>query len=107
MAPPSDRAVRLTIRARSRFEEPTVEADLSARVNGHEVGQFSPGATNPSDAVFTVPADAVRNGFNRVSIVSRGAHRVDPSDPRPPGALARRSGQPWPVAVYRITLAPM
>jgi hypothetical protein len=103
-----ERAVRVTVRARSRFEEPTVEADLALQVNGHEVGRFAPSATTPTDARFTVPAPLVRDGFNKITLVSRGTHRVDASDTRPPGPLARRAGQPaWPVAVYRIALTPM
>lgn len=104
----ADRAVRVAIRARSRFEEPTVEADLALLVNGHEVGQFVPSATTPTEARFTVPATFLRDGLNKVSFVSRGIHRLDASDTRPPGPLARRVGQPaWPVAVYRISITPM
>jgi hypothetical protein len=104
----SARAVRVTVVARSRYEEPVVEADLALLINGLEVGAFSPSATRSSEAQFTAPSTAFRDGFNRISIVSRGTHRVDPSDTRPPGPLARRgirSG--WPVAIYRLAITPM
>jgi hypothetical protein len=108
MTLPSAPAMRVTIRARSRFEEPVVEADLALLVNGHEVGQFSPAASQPTDVHFTVPTTMLRDGFNRISLVSRGMHRVDASDPRPPGPLAARPGRSaWPVAVYRIAFSPM
>jgi hypothetical protein len=108
LAPSAGHAVQLTIRARSRFEEPVVEAVVAVLVNGHEVGQFSPAANQPTDAQFNIPPALLRDGFNRISLVSRGTHRVDPSDVRPPGTLASRAGQPaWPVAVYRIAMTPM
>jgi hypothetical protein len=103
--------VRVGVSARSRFEEPVLQADLALLVNGHEVGQFSPSATLASEAEFTIEPRALgvfRDGFNRLSFVSRGTHKVDPSDSRQPGPLARRPGRPaWPVAVYRLTIAPM
>jgi hypothetical protein len=105
---PSARAMRMTIRARSRFEEPVVEADLALLVNGQEVAQFSPSASQPTDVQLLVPLTMLREGFNRISFVSRGMHRVDPTDQRPPGPLAARPGRSaWPVAVYRIALSPM
>lgn len=111
LALPPDRDVELIVKARTRFEEPTVQADLGLHINGHQVGEFSPSATSPSEARFVVRAGGThtvwREGLNRISIVSRGVHRVDPSDTRPPGAIGSRPGnQTWPVAIYRITIAP-
>ncbi len=110
LALPRHRTVRIRVTARSRFEEPVMQADLALLVNGHEVGQFSPGATDATDATITVDATSAifRDGFNRVSFVSRGVHRVDPGDTRRPGPLARRAGRPaWPVAVYRVVIEPV
>ncbi len=108
---PQDRAVLVTVKARSRFEEPVVIGDLALQVNGHEVGQLSPGAAAPTEAQIIVPATPARalwrDGFNKIAFVSRGTHRVDPGDTRPPGPLARRAGRPaWPVAIYRIAIEP-
>jgi hypothetical protein len=100
-------AAEIEITARTRFEEPTVEARLELRVNGRPVGQL----VAPADAAATtrliVPASPGlwRRGFNRVEIVSVGVTRVDSADTRPPGAIASRLGdRPWPVAVYRLRI---
>ncbi len=103
----ADRPIEIVVKARSRFEEPVMRADLGLQINDREVGQFAPDAAQASDYRVVVPANQAqtlfRNGFNRISFVSRGAHRVDPADSRPPGPLARRAGHPaWPVAIYRI-----
>jgi hypothetical protein len=100
----SPHGARLTIVARSRFEEPIVVADLLVRVNGHDVGTFSPAATQASEAQFVVPAAALRKGLNQVALVSQGIRREDSSDMRPPGPLARHPPRAWPVAVYRIAV---
>jgi hypothetical protein len=107
--PPGDVAVGIT--ARARLEEPAVNADLAVEINGHEVGRFVAPAAAPITAQFTVPAASVgrvfRAGYNRVTIVSYGVHRVDPSDERPPGPLgSRRGNRTWPVAIYRVQIAP-
>lgn len=107
LAPGEAQQARVTIAARSRFEEPTYEADLTVELNGREVGTFSPPATEAVDATFTVPASLLRDGLNKITIVSRGAHPVDPSDTRPPGPVARRASRSaWPVAVYRVAIEP-
>ena len=47
-----------------------------------------------------------RAGYNRVTFVSHGVARLDPSDSRPPGPLARRLGdRAWPVAIHRLRIA--
>jgi hypothetical protein len=112
LALPADRAIEIVITARSRFEEPVVEADLVLQVNDHDVAQFAPAAAAPSEFRVRLPASAARvlfrEGFNRVSFVSRGVHRADPTDTRPPGPFATRRGESaWPVAIYRITIAPV
>jgi hypothetical protein len=104
---PRSPVMRVSVTARSRLEEPVMEADLSVLINGREVGQFSPAADRPSESQFTVPGSMFREGFNKVTLASRGAHRVDSSDVRPPGPLARRAGRPaWPVAIYRVAISP-
>lgn len=107
---PADRAVRVAVTARARLEEPAVDADLGLEVNGHEIGRFTVPAAAAAEAVVTVPAAAVgrifRAGYNRLTLVSHGVHRADPSDPREPGPLAGRVGsRAWPVAVSRIRVA--
>jgi len=104
--------VQVGVTARARLEEPAVSADMAIEINGHEVGRFVAPATAPADALFTVSAANVgrvfRTGYNRVTIVSYGVHRVDPADQRPPGPLGRRTGsRVWPVAIYRVTIAPV
>jgi hypothetical protein len=112
LALPTDHAIEIVITARSRFEEPAVEADLLLQVNDHDVAQFAPAAAAPSEFRIRLPAPTARvlfrEGFNRLSFVSRGVHRVDSTDTRPPGPFARRRGDSaWPVAIYRIKIAPV
>jgi hypothetical protein len=95
----------IEITARTRFEEPTVEARLELRVNGRPAGQFVAPADAAATSRLTVPGSQGlwRRGFNKVDIASIGVSRVDPADVRPPGAIASRLGaRPWPVAVYRL-----
>ena len=111
MAVPVDiadrRAAEVEITARTRFEEPAVEARLELRINGRPAGQFAAPPTTAGTTRFTVPnaAELWRHGFNRVEIVSLGATPVDSTDSRPPGEIARRlDGRPWPVAIYRLRI---
>jgi hypothetical protein len=104
--PPRD-ATEIEITARTRFEEPTVEARLEVRVNGRPVGQLVAPATAAATTRLSVPAASGlwRHGFNRVEIVSVGVSRVDPTDIRPPGPIASRlGGRPWPVAIYGLRI---
>ena len=97
----------IEITARTRFEEPTVEARLELRVNGRPVGQLVAPADAAATTRLTVPGSAGlwRRGFNRVEIASVGVSRVDPADTRPPGPIASRPGdRPWPVAIYRLRI---
>ncbi|MCC6991239.1 MAG: hypothetical protein IT181_19700 [Acidobacteria bacterium] len=100
--------VAITIRTRTRLDEPVVQAALALELNGTQVGQFAAGVPEPSTATLTVPGDVaariVRTGFNHLSIRSLGISRVDPADPRPPGPLARRRDAAWPVAVYDLSI---
>lgn len=110
LAIPRDRSIEITVRARSRFEEPVVVSDLSLLVNGHAVGDLSPAAVSASEARFVVPpAQAFwRDGLNQLTFASRGTRRVDAGDLRPPGPIARRRGNaPWPVAIYWIKIRPL
>jgi hypothetical protein len=100
-------AAEIEITARTRFEEPTVEARLELRVNGRPVGQLMAPADAAATTRLTVPGSPGlwRRGFNRVEITSVGVSRVDPTDARPPGPIASRLGdRPWPVAVYRLRI---
>lgn len=101
--------VSITITARTRVEEPMVQAALALEVNGTQLGQFVAGVPTPGTSTLTVPADVAARvfvtGFNHVAIRSLGVTRVDPSDPRPPGPLARRRNAAWPVAIYHLGIA--
>jgi hypothetical protein len=88
-----------------------VNADMALEINGHEIGRFVVPATAPVTVRLDVPAATVgrvfRAGYNRVTIVSHGVHRVDPTDQRPPSQLGGRGrNRAWPVAIYRIQISP-
>ena len=109
--PPAGRAVVVTVNARTRLEEPAVSATLALEANGQEIGRFVVPPTAPADFSIEVPADAVgrvwRAGYNRLTFVSDGVQRIDPTDTRPPGPLGRRlKDRPWPVAIYRVRITP-
>jgi hypothetical protein len=106
LRPTSSATVRLLTSA--RVEDPPVNADLAVELNGLEIGRFSAGP-QPTEVSFTIANALVgrvlRAGYNRLTIVSYGIHRVNAADPRPLGPLALRSADvPFPVAVYRITI---
>jgi hypothetical protein len=95
------------VTARTRYEEPVVEARLELRVNGRPVGQLVAPATAAVTTRLAVPGATGlwRYGFNRLEIASIGITRVDPADPRPPGPIASRpGGRPWPVAIYSLRI---
>lgn len=96
--------VRITVRSRTRLDEPTMRASLAIEVNGTEVGRFDAGVPEPSTSVIDVPATvagrAFRRGFNRIAFRSLGVAPVDPTDTRPPGRLSRL--RVWPVAIYDL-----
>ena len=109
--PPRDRGAVISVLARTRYEEPVVEADVGVEVNGYEVGGFVAAATAPSEATIILAPEVVRRtlrpGYNRLTFVSRGVRRVDPSDTRPPGPIAARGdSRAWPVTIYRIRFQP-
>ena len=106
--PQSSGTFSLTLAARS--EEPAVAVDLSLELNGVEVQRFAigPEATEKS---FSVPVTGVgavlRAGYNRLTLINHGIHRVDAADQRPLGPLAARSATaPYPVALHRLRFAP-
>ncbi|MDH4063043.1 MAG: hypothetical protein OEW19_01485 [Acidobacteriota bacterium] len=104
-----DRDVAITIRARTRFEEPPMQARLALDVNGQEVGRFDAGVPEATTVALQIPASAARRlfrrGFNQIGFRSLGVTPVDPSDPRPPGPLASRGPRAvWPVAVYSLEI---
>ncbi len=102
-------AVEIAITTRTRLDDPPVQAALALDVNGTQVGQFTAGVPAPSTATITVPADLAarlfRAGFNRIAVRSLGVARLDPTDTRLPGPLARRPNTVWPVAVYDLRVA--
>jgi hypothetical protein len=111
LALPSDRDIDLVITARARLEEPAVNASMTVEINGREVGRFVVPPTAPLEIPVKVPAGDVgriwRAGYNRLTFVSHGVQRVDPTDSRPPGPIATRSGdRAWPVAIYRVRIVP-
>lgn len=110
LALPKGRAT-ITVVARTRGDEPLVQAALALDVNGTQVGQFVAGVPEPTTSTMTVPAELAdrvfRQGFNQVAFRSLGVSRVDPTDTRPPGPLARRRNAAWPVAVYELRIASM
>ena len=111
LALPADRVIEIVITARSRFEEPVVEADVLLQLNDHDVAQFAPAADAPREFRVRLPAPAARvlfrEGFNRVSFVSRGVHRAGSDGHTAARAVryAPRSAA-WPVAIYRIKSRP-
>jgi hypothetical protein len=109
LALPPARDVDVAVTARARLEEPPVKATMAVEINGREIGRFVVPSDAPAETVLRVPADVGaiwRAGYNRVTLVSYGVTRVDPSDARPPGPLARRLGsRAWPVAIYRLRIA--
>ncbi len=87
LALPDGRQVRVEVKARTRLAEPLVQPTLAVVVNGREIGTFVPQAHQPSDHVFeTAKGGLWRDGFNRVSLVSRDSV--------------------WPVAIYRVRITP-
>jgi hypothetical protein len=99
-------AVRITVRSRTRHDEPVMRASLALVVNGTEVGRFEAGVPEASTSVIDIPQTAARRvfrrGFNRVAFTSLGVTPVDPTDTRPPGTLSR--APVWPVAVYNLRI---
>ncbi len=102
-------AVAITLTARTRLDNPPVQAALALDVNGTQVGQFTAGVPAPSSATITVPAELAarlfRRGVNHIALRSLGVARLDPADPRLPVALARHPNAVWPVAVYNLRVA--
>lgn len=90
----------------ARVEEPPVNAELAVEINGIEIGRFL-ATPSPAQTTLTIPPASVgrvlRAGYNRLTIVNYGIHRVNAADQRPLGSLAARSGDiPFPVAIHRI-----
>jgi hypothetical protein len=102
--------VLVQVTASARIEDPTVEVDLALQLNGQDIGRVVAEAST-HDLGCTISAANVgrilRAGYNRLSIVNIGIRRADPSDARPAGPLAARSAEvAYPVAIYRIRIAP-
>jgi hypothetical protein len=103
--------VRVELTVRARFEEPAVESRLTLEVNGTLLGSFTAPPDAPTVRTFRVPPDPQgrpwRRGINRLALRSIGTARINVSDSRPPGPIAAsRGARPWPVAVYRVRVAP-
>jgi hypothetical protein len=107
---PEPGPLTITVRSRTRYDEPPVRASLAIDLNGQEVGRFDAGVPEASTATIEIPAADVarllRAGFNRVSFRSLGVTPLDPSDGRPPGPVAARPAAVWPVAIYGLRIAP-
>jgi hypothetical protein len=103
------RAVDVSVTARARLEEPAVSATIGVVINGREIGRVTVPPLAPVEVALRVGPDVGslwRAGYNRVTFVSHGVARLDPSDSRPPGPLARRLGnRTWPVAIHRLRIA--
>ena len=71
-----------------------------------------PEGVEPMERVIALPSSggvgaALRAGYNRLTLINYGIHRVDAADVRPLGPLAARSATaPYPVALHRIRIAP-
>lgn len=107
--PARDADVMVT--ARARLEEPAVTATIALELNDTEIGRFVVPPDQPTTFTARLPSGHVgrlaRPGYNRLTFVSYDVARVDPADTRPPGPLASRPGnRAWPVAIYRISVAP-
>lgn len=108
---PANTAVTIEVMARTRADDPPVSARLTVDINGTIVGELTAAPDRPSTSTFIVPATRGgrpwRRGFNTLAFRADGVTRVDPSDSRPPGALATALGShPWPVAIYRVRIKP-
>jgi hypothetical protein len=106
---PTGGEVTITVRARTRFDEPPMVAALALEVNGAEVGRFTAGVPDASTASIRIPAEIARRvfrrGFNQIGLRSLGVTPLDAGDPRAPGPLASRQGRPvWPVAIYNLEI---
>ncbi len=102
--------ITVTVRTRTRLEEPAVRARLAVVVNGDEIGQLTAGLPGASSDTFVIPAararSLVRRGFNQLSFRSLGVDAVDPADTRAPTAAAERWRRGvWPVAVYSVEVS--
>jgi hypothetical protein len=108
---PDDRDVELQVTMRARLEAPAVLARLRLEINGVDVGTFVAPPAAPVDVRLRLAHVGAmwRTGYNRLTFVGDGTERVDPADQRAPGPLGSRSGgdRAWPVAIYRIRLAPI
>jgi hypothetical protein len=108
---PAGKPIVVEITARTRADEPAMRAQIVLEVNGTPLGEFSASPDEPSTTRLTIPATRGgrpwRRGFNKIAFRYNGVSRVDPSDTRPPGALAQEVGSHvWPVAIYRIRINP-
>jgi hypothetical protein len=101
--------VRIIITARARLDEPAVNAEVGVEMNGHAIGKLVASPTVASDSDMTIPAAAVgrilRAGYNRLTFVSYGVHPIDAASAGPLPAPRTRD-RAWPVAIYRIRIAP-
>jgi hypothetical protein len=88
--------VQVTVKSRTRFEEPAMQATLALEINGMEVGRFAAGVPDASETTITVPADLAsrtfRRGFNQVGLRQVELTRVDPADSAPTGAAGQPTG---------------
>lgn len=108
---PADVPILVELTTRARFDEPRLSARVGVEVNGIPIGELLALPDAPQTTTFTVPParghKPWRRGFNQIVLRAHGTARLDPADTRPPGPLARQiRNHPWPVAVYRLRVAP-
>ncbi len=108
---PNDRPIKVEIMARTRADEPAMHAQMLLEVNGTTIGELTAAPDQPTITTLIIPrmrgGRPWRRGFNKIAFRYTGVTRADPTDQRPPGALAQQIGsRTWPIAVYRIRVNP-
>lgn len=101
---PAPGSLSVAITARARELGAPVVAELALEVNGSVIGRFAAPSDAPSTGRFTIAAararQLLRAGYNRLAIVTHEVRRADGT----PERLSR--GEAWPIAVYRVRIAP-
>ncbi len=103
-------SVNITVRSRTRLDDPPVQAALALDVNGTQVGQFAAGVPDPTVTTISVPAGLAakvfKPGFNQIALRSLGVSRYTPGNTALPDALVKHPDQVWPVAIYELRIGP-
>ena len=83
--PPDDDYLAIGIDARTRLLDPPQIATFAVRVNGMELGTFTPPAERQGHVLFAIPEGVLIRGFNRF--------------------VFERRGGTAPVAIYNLSIA--